>query len=242
MRLLNIFLVGILFTGSAHAQFGGFLKDLKSAAEGIVQNQRPETVPVPAPAQSQNTKQETFVPGPPSKENTPPVASSSSPTKATPKGPPEKSPLIAFQCKINGKELIYRNNLDSDDPNISVRMESVNAKPLLMDYDWRSEAKDPLYVSEETGNRALLTTVYFKVKQTTYSISLCEGMMCGNVNQPYSFAVFNGDKKISSDLCDEDTASEFNFPIKSDKNGKLLTQQKSVLMIKKSSLKFNPFD
>ena len=228
MRILNIFLLSIFFTGSAHAQFGSFLKDLKSVTEGIVQSQRPEVAPVPPPA--------------PSKESSPPAASSSSPTKLTPKGPPEKSPFIAFQCKINGKDLIYRNNLDSDDPNISVRMENVNAKALLMDYDWRSEAKDPLFVSEETGNRALLTTVYFKVKQITYSISLCEGMMCGNVNQPYSFAVFNGDKKISSDLCDEDTASEFNFPIKTDKNGKLLTQQKSILTIKKSSLKFNPFD
>ena len=227
MKLLNILLAGIFFTGSAQAQFGSFLKDLKSATEGIVQSQRPEVAP-PPPA--------------PSKESTPPAASSSSPTKLTPKGPPEKNPFIAFQCKINGKDLIYRNNLDSDDPNISVRMENVNSKALLVDYDWRSEAKDPLYVSEETGNRALLTTVYFKVKQTTYGITLCEGMMCGNVNKPYSFAVFNGDKKISSDLCDEDTASEFNFPIKTDKNGKLLTQQKNVLTIKKSTLKFNPFD
>jgi hypothetical protein len=158
------------------------------------------------------------------------------------KGPPGKNEFVAFQCKINGKDLIYSNNFDSDDPNISVRMANVNNKPLLMDYDWRSSNKATLFLNEEVADRATVTTVYFKDKQTTYGISFCEGMMCGNPNQPYSFSIFNGDKKVKQEFCDEDSASEFNFPIKADKKGKYNSQNKSVIIFKKSPLKFNPFN
>jgi len=158
------------------------------------------------------------------------------------KGPPGKNEFVAFQCKINGKELIYSNNFDSDDPNISVRMANVNAKPILMDYDWRSSSKSTLFLNEEVGDRVSITTVYFKDKQSTYGISFCEGMMCGNPNQPYSFSIFNGDKKVKQEFCDEDSASEFNFPIKADKKGKYLSQMKSVIIVKKSPLRFNPFN
>ena len=221
MRLLSILLIGLFSTGTAHAQFGNLLNDLKSAIDGASQNQKTE--------QAQSSKQQPVTPAPATQ-------------KTAPKGPPATSRDIAFQCKVNGKDLIYKNNLDSDDPNISVRMANVNAKTLPTDYDWRSEYKDPLYLTEETGNRVSVTTVYFKVKQMTYGISYCEGMMCGNPNQPYSFAIFNGDKKVSQEFCDEDTASEFNFPVKADKNGKLASQLKEVIVIKKSPLKFNPFN
>ena len=239
MKLINLLLVSFLSAGSAHAQFGNLLKDLKSATEGATQNQKVE--PPQTQQQTQPTKQQPFVPGPATKENSAPTAQPAA-QKTVPKGPPATSRDIAFQCKVNGKELIYGNNLDSDDPNINVRMANVNAKPLLMDYDWRSEAKDTLYLTEETGNRVSVTTVYFKVKQMTYGISFCEGMMCGNPNQPYSFTIFNGDKKVKQEFCDEDTASEFNFPVKADKNGKLSSQLKNVLVLKKSPLKFNPFN
>ncbi len=95
---------------------------------------------------------------------------------------------------------------------------------------------------EESGNRFSITTVYFKDKKTTYGISFCEGMMCGNPSQPYSFSIFDGAKKVKQEFCDEDTASNFNFPIKADKNGKLSSQEKNVIIIKKSPLKFNPFN
>ena len=225
MRLLKLLLLVSLFSaGAAHAQFGNLLNDLKSAVVGVSQNKKAE--------QSQSQ---------PTKENSVPATTPAT-QKTAPKGPPPTSREIAFQCKVNGKELMYGNNLDSDDPNIYVRMANVNAKPLLMDYDWRSEAKDPLYLTEEAGNRVSVTTVYFKVKQMTYGISFCEGMMCGNPNQPYSFAIFNGDKKVKQEFCDEDTASEFNFPVKADKNGKLSSQLKSVIVLKKSPLKFDPFN
>ena len=239
MKLFNLLLVSLLSVGSAHAQFGNLLKDLKSATEGATQNQKVE--PPQTQQQTQPAKQQPFVPGPATKENSAPATQPAA-QKTASKGPPATSREIAFQCKVNGKELIYGNNLDSDDPNITVRMANVNAKPLLMDYDWRSEAKDTLYLTVETGNRVSVTTVYFKVKQMTYGISFCEGMMCGNPNQPYSFAIFNGDKKVKQEFCDEDTASEFNFPVKADKNGKLSSQQKNVLVLKKSPLKFNPFN
>jgi hypothetical protein len=121
-------------------------------------------------------------------------------------------------------------------------MANVNAKPILMDYDWRSSSKSTLFLNEEVGDRVSITTVYFKDKQSTYGISFCEGMMCGNPNQPYSFSIFNGDKKVKQEFCDEDSASEFNFPIKADKKGKYLSQMKSVIIVKKSPLRFNPFN
>lgn len=236
MKNINIILAALLTTGSAHAQFGNLLKDIKSATEGVLQNKNAE----PVQSQDQQLKQQPFTPGPATNENSTPVAKANQ--NETTNRPPQPSPYIAFQCKINGKELVYGNNLDSDDPNINVRMANVNAKPLQMDYDWRSEAKDPLYLTEETGNRFSVTTVYFKIKQMTYGISFCQGMMCGNPNQPYSFAIFSGDKKVKQEFCDEDSASEFNFPVKVDKNGKLTSQMKDVIIIKKSALKFNPFN
>lgn len=235
MKLFNLLLVSLLSAGSAHAQFGNLLKDLKSATEGATQNQKVEQ------PQAQPAKQQPFIPGTATKDNSAPTTQPAA-QKTASKGPPATSREIAFQCKVNGKELIYGNNLDSDDPNINVRMANVNAKPLLMDYDWRTESKDTLYLTEETGNRVSVTTVYFKAHQMTYGISFCEGMMCGNPNQPYSFTVFNGNKKVKQEFCDEDTASEFNFPVKADKNGKLTSQQKNVLVLKKSPLKFNPFN
>lgn len=228
-----LLIVGILITGSAHAEFGNLIKELKSAVESATQNsQKPTNQPV-APNQQ-----------PGSKQDEKPAQTNSSPNSqmAQIKGSPEKSDFIAFQCMINGKELVYRNNFDSDDQNISVRMENVNAKPLLVDYDWRTVYKDPLFFTQESGNRVTISTVYFKVKKMTYGISHCEGMMCGNPNQPYSFTVFNGNKKIAQEFCDEDTAAEFNFPLKADKNGKLSSQMKDVIVVKTTPLKFDPFN
>lgn len=228
-----LLIVGILITGSAHAEFGNLIKELKSAVESATQNsQKPTNQPV-APNQQ-----------PGSKQDEKPAQTNSSPNSQMDqiKGPPEKSDFIAFQCMINGKELVYRNNFDSDDQNISVRMENVNAKPLLVGYDWRTVYKDPLFFTQESGNRVTISTVYFKVKKMTYGISHCEGMMCGNPNQPYSFTVFNGNKKIAQEFCDEDTAAEFNFPLKADKNGKLSSQMKDVIVVKTTPLKFDPFN
>lgn len=217
-----------LSTFQANAQFSNLLRDLKSTAESL-------TKPLQTP------KQEPFVPGPPAKEAgqqtaTAPIA------PALTKGPPKPDPDIAFQCKINGKDVIYRNNFASDDPNINITLDHIHSKRLMQDYDYRTTSKEPLFINEETGHRVSVTTAYFKDKQMTYGISFCQGMMCGNPNQPYSFTVFNGDKKVQQDFCDEDSASEFNFPIKTDKNGKLITTMKEVIVIKKTNLKFNPFN
>jgi Sec-independent protein translocase protein TatA len=245
MRIILI-LFGALITGSAHAQFGNLIKDLKSAVEGATQTSSQQTGAQQTSSQQTNppvtTKQQPFVPG--SKQDEKPAQTSSPPNsqKAQIKGPPAKSEFIAFQCLINGKEIIYRNNFDSDDRNINVRMANVYTKPQLMDYDWRTDHKDPLQFTEEKGNRLTVSTVYFKIKQMTYGISHCEGMMCGNPNQPYSFTIFDGSKKIKQEFCDEDTASEFNFPLKTDRNGKVSTQIKEAIIVKPSPLKFNPFN
>lgn len=211
-----------------NAQFGGILNDLKSAAESAL---RPQ----------QSAKPETF-PGVSSvKEPSSAISNSNSPGQVAQK-PPVASREIAFQCKINGKEVVYRNEFDSDDQRISMTFAHINQKRLQLDYDYRTTFKEPLYVHEELGHRFSITTVYFKEKQMTYGISHCQGMMCGNPDQPYSFTIFNGDKKVRQDFCDENTASEFNFPLKIDKNGKLITDLKEVIVIKKTKLKFNPFN
>jgi len=237
MKLLKFIILSVLFTGSAHAQFGNFLKELKSAAEAASSQAGTETT------QSQN-KQQSPATGSAAKGNTQQSSSNQSGLKAVDAGPPAKSDAVAFQCKINGKTLLFGNNLDSDDPNITVRMENVHAKPLVVDYDydWSTTYKDPLRITEESGNRYTITTVYFMEKQKTYGVSFCEGMLCGNPDQPYFFTVYDGTKKVSQEFCDENTASEFNFPVKMDKNGKLVTQLKEVIVVKKSTLKFNPFN
>jgi hypothetical protein len=216
-----------LSTFQANAQFSNLLRDLKSTAESI-------TKPLQAP------KQEPFVPGSPKETVQQPATTAVTPPVT--KGPPKPDPEIAFQCKVNGKEIIYRNNFASDDPNINITLDHIHSKRLMQDYDYRTTSKEPLYVNEETGQRVSVTTVYFKDKQMTYGISFCQGMMCGNPNQPYSFTVFNGEKKVQQDFCDEDSASEFKFPIKTDSNGKLMTTMKDVIVIKKTNLKFNPFN
>ena len=48
--------------------------------------------------------------------------------------------------------------------------------------------------------------------------------------------------KIILNDCDENTANAFNFPIDIDKQGNAVTQMKDVLIIKKSNLKFDPFN
>ena len=110
------------------------------------------------------------------------------------------------------------------------------------EYDFTTNYKNPMMMSINEGNKQTITTYYFKIKQMTYAISHCEGMLCGNPSQPYWFTVFDNNKKIKQDDCDENTATDFNFPIDIDKKGTVKTQMKDVLIIKKSTLKFDPFN
>lgn len=229
MKKSTLIFCSIFFAGATHAQLGNFLKDVKNAADSLKNGSRVEQ---PLPADTAKQAASPVVPAP-----TPMDAK-----KTAENGPPEKNEYVSFQCKIKGKKLFYGNNFDSDDVNIAVRMENIHPKPLDVESDWRTTQKEPLYIMEESGDRVTVTTVYFKFKQMTYGISFCEGMMCGNPDQPYSFAVFNGEKKVSQDFCDEGSASEFNFPVKLDNKGKLISTFKEVIVVKKSPLKFNPFN
>ncbi len=230
MRKLSLaFIFSAIFalsTFQANAQFSNLLRDLRSTAELLAK-----------PLQIQ--KQEPFTPADATKEATQqPATTPVSPQVS--KGSPALNQDIAFQCKINDKVIIYKNNFSSDDPNINITLNHIHSKRLMQDYDYRTTLQDPLYVTEEIGHRVSVTTAYFQDKQMTYGVSFCQGMMCAKPKQPYSFTVFIAENKIQQDFCDEDSASAFNFPIKTDQNGELVTHMKEVIVIKKTNLKFTP--
>ena len=149
----------------------------------------------------------------------------------------------AFQCKIKGKDVIYTDNYDSDDPYIGVRLANIYPKELMPGYgtpgyDYRTTFKEPLFVTEEVLSRATITTVYFKIKNYTYGISMCQGMWCVT-GQNYSFTTFDGNKRVSQAYCDEGSESDFKFPFKRNEKEKLISLMKDVLIVKKSPLKFS---
>jgi hypothetical protein len=218
-----------ILSSSTHAQFGGLLDNLKKQAEQITQMNKTEIPTKPSP-NSGNTK-ETI----PTKVDTP-----SNFTKDTNSNAFTPNINTAFACKIEGKQLVYTKNLDSDDPNISVNFNLVDVTSNVSDF--RTTFKEPIMLSINEGNRQTITSFYFQVKQMTYAISHCEGMQCGNPSQPYWFTVFENNKKIKQDDCDDNTATDFKFPIIAEKNGTIKTQDKNILIIKKSNLKFDPFN
>ena len=211
-------LVCVLST-NAYAQFGGLMDTIKKQAEQITAS--PKTEPAPVATNTNTT-------------------SNKSAAKEAPSNKFKPNQDTAFSCKINGKQLVYTNNLASDDHNISVNFNWVDAKN--PENDFRTTYKEPMLLSINEGNKATITTYYFKIKQMTYAISHCDGMLCGNPSQPYWFTVFDNNKKVKQDDCDENTASDFNFPIDTDKKGNVKTQNKDVLIIKKSTLKLDPFN
>jgi hypothetical protein len=218
-----------ILSSSAHAQFGGLLDNLKKQAEQITQINKTE-IPTKPSLNSGNTK-ETI---PTKADNPSNLAKDSSSNAFTP------NTNTAFACKIEGKQLVYTKNLDSDDPNISVNFNLVDVTS--NESDFRTTFKEPIMLSINEGNRQTITSYYFQVKQITYAISHCEGMQCGNPSQPYWFTVFENNKKIKQDDCEDNTATDFKFPIITEKNGIIKTQDKNVLIIKKSNLKFDPFN
>jgi hypothetical protein len=218
-----------LLSHSAHAQFGGLLDNLKKQAEQITQINKTET-PVKAPTSQNNTKEIV-----PAKVDVPSNVAKDSNSNAF-----TGNINTAFACKIEGKQLVYTKNLDSEDPNISVNFNLIDVTSNTSDF--RSTFKEPIMLSINEGNRQTITSYYFQIKQMTYAISHCEGMQCGNPSQPYWFTVFENNKKIKQDDCDENTATDFKFPIITEKNGMIKTQDKNVMIIKKSNLKFDPFN
>jgi hypothetical protein len=218
-----------LLSSNANAQFGGLLDNLKKQAEQITQINKTET-PANTPTIQPNNK------------NTPSGKVESAPNTQKESSSNQFVPTIdtAFSCKIEGKQLVFTKNLDSDDPNISVNFNLIDVTSNT--HDFRSTFKDPIMLSINEGNRQTITSYYFQIKQMTYAISHCEGMQCGNPSQPYWFTVFDNNKKIKQNDCDENTSTDFNFPISMDKNGTVKMQNKNVLIIKKSNLKFDPFN
>ena len=241
---VSIALSFLIISNSANAQFGGLLNQLKDQVTETIKSgstppkaSAPPQVNTPIPPAVN-----TFTPGPATKKE------QQEAQKHVPSGPPEKQWDIAFQCKIGGKSLVYHYSEEEGRPEIGVEIPDIFGKPLQgasYHYNTTENAKNKktLFLHQEAGQRSLLSTVYYNINKTTYAISNCQGMMCGNPSQPYSFSVFDGDKKIKEEFCDEDTASEFNFPLKENlKTERLVTTQPAVIIIKKSSLKFNPFN
>ena len=146
---------------------------------------------------------------------------------------------IAFSCKINGKILIYCKTFETEDPYLDVTLNH--------DYDtgknelsYYTDQEGPLFLSIEEEYRRSVETVYFTKENMTYGISECNGMHC-NPDERYWFTIFNGKEKVSQTVCDTGTETDFKFPVNFDKKGKLVTQLKNVLAIKKSKLKFDKY-
>jgi hypothetical protein len=230
---LSLALTFLIISNSADAQFGGLLNQLKDQVTDAINSAgTPPKTPVP-PQVNAPTPPKVNTPAPPT-VNAPNTAIDTSSNKFQPNSD------TAFSCRIAGKQLVFSKNFASEDPNISVNFNLVDVtKP---DVDFRTTFKEPMMLSINDGNRQQITSYYFKIKQMTYAISHCEGMLCGNPNQPYWFTVFENNKKINQDDCDENTATDFKFPIEIDKKGNAVTQMKDVLIIKKSNLKFDPFN
>jgi len=230
---LSLALSLIIISNSATAQFGGLLNQLKDQVTDAINSAgTPPKAPVP-PQVNAPTPPKVNTPAPPT-VNAPNTTIDTSSNKFQPNSD------TAFSCRIAGKQLVFSKNFASEDPNISVNFNLVDVtKP---DVDFRTTFKEPMMLSINDSNRQQITSYYFKIKQMTYAISHCEGMLCGNPNQPYWFTVFENNKKINQDDCDENTATDFKFPIEIDKKGNAVTQMKDVLIIKKSNLKFDPFN
>jgi len=241
---LSLALTFFIISNSANAQFGGLLNQLKDqVTDAIKPGGTPPKTPVPPQVNTSTPPAvNTFTPGPATKKE------QQEAQKNALSGPPEKQWNISFQCKVGGKSLVYHYSEEEGWPKIGVEIPDVFGKPLpAATYHFETtdnaKVKKTLFLHQEAGQRSLLTTVYYNINKNTYAITNCEGMMCGNPSQPYSFSVFDGDKKIKEEFCDEDTASEFNFPLKENvKTERLVTTQPAVIIIKKSSLKFNPFN
>jgi len=229
LTTLITFSVLSLGANVANAQFGNLLKDLKSATENLTNPQSQ------GKKGTETSNQDSGQVKQPQKPN------------GTPAAPAEdysaqyREQNTVFRCTVKGKRVAYQKHFDSEDAHISITLENINPKRLMPEYDYRTDAKQLLYVAEEKGNRFSVTTVYFQDKDTTFGISQCEGMMCGNPNQLYSFTVYKNNKKTYQEFCDEGSEKEFSFPFGTDKSGKLVTKMKEVLLIKNTKLKFSPF-
>ena len=94
-----------ILSSSAHAQFGGLLDNLKKQAEQITQINKIET-PANAPTIQPNNK------------NTPSgkVESGANTQKESTSNQFAPTVDTAFSCKIDGKQLVFTKNLDSEDP------------------------------------------------------------------------------------------------------------------------------
>jgi hypothetical protein len=230
---LSLALSLVIVSNSATAQFGGLLNQLKDQVTDAI-NSGSSSPKTPAPPQvNAPTPPKVNAPAPPT-VNPSTTAIDTSSNKFQPNSD------TAFSCRIAGKQLVFSKNFASEDPNISVNFNLVDVTKSAVDF--RTTFKEPMMLSINDGNRQQITSYYFKIKQMTYAISHCEGMLCGNPNQPYWFTVFENNKKINQGDCDENTATDFKFPIEIDKKGNAVTQMKDVLIIKKSNLKFDPFN
>jgi hypothetical protein len=231
--LVQIVCVSMFSLGctTASAQLGDFLKGLKSAVEeGVKAPVEPAGKPAPSSA--------------PAAPSTPPPQTSAQPTRKSTAGKkldlewPESEYL--FACNIKGKTLSVSKHLDSDDPNIRVSYGKRDEKTLLTDLDFRSTPKIPLLITEQFGQRRTITSIYFTLKDSTYSISRCEGMMC-NPEEMYWLAIYKNGKLGSQEFCEEEPMIDWNMPVLTDKSGKLRTNpsMKDVMQVRPSKINFD---
>jgi hypothetical protein len=141
-----------------------------------------------------------------------------------------------FSCKVQGKKVTLCGADLGDVYNI---MFGINGK-VIAEYG----TGEKYSFSEHISGKAALTSVYFKSKDTTYSITTCEGMECNPDNSAW-LSVVKGNKKIAgSGFCDAGTSSGFeNLPLTYDKTGTYRMLKKSddvsnYFLIKKSPKEF----
>lgn len=227
----------------ANAQFGDLIKGLKGAAEGISKaaTEAPKAPPAPAaapapvapPAAAQAAPQAAQAPQPAPQATATPAAA-----KKLDLEWPESE--YAFACNVKGKTLAVSKHFDSDDPNMRVSYGKRDARTQLSELDFRTDAKNPLLVNEINGQRRTVTSVYFTVKDTTYSISKCDGMMC-SPEETYWMSSFKGGKLVNQAACDEEPVIDWNMPVATDKAGKIRTNpsMKDVIQVRPSKINFD---
>jgi hypothetical protein len=138
-----------------------------------------------------------------------------------------------FGCKINGESLQFCQGGDNQVRWLRGKLDS-KTNPLEITAGTLQGTK-PVTVSEVPDQRMMTTTLYIEQGTTTYALSTCDGMMCGDsANRPWLITFQNG-KKVSTMQCDEDTWDGGYGGYKTDpKNGKIL--QDSLYKTKKSKL------
>lgn len=146
---------------------------------------------------------------------------------------------VVFSCKIKGEDLQFCQGGDNQVRWLRGKLDS-KTTPLEITAGTLQGTK-PASVSEVPDQRMVTTTVFIEQGTTTYGLSVCDGMFCGDsANKPW-LTTYQNNKKVSTLQCDEDSWDGGYGGYKTDpKTGKIISD--NLYKVKKSKLSVNLYE